>query len=314
MEWPWIPRILCPDFAWPRPIAPKIATMTPPIPHVASRTTRRFWGLIHAFLARFSKVYCSWLGYPFTPPIMDLPFGLILKWSERVRIEEVAAMKMARAAGMPVPRVLSYGEHPSDWRSFSILMTRLPGYELQNSRDPFLLDEEQPWASELGKCLNAMRQWKIPFADKLICSSIGTSVSSQRVPNHDMGPFKSEKEFHEYLLSPASSHSFASSEEYHVTLAQAKRIFDASHRVVFTHGDLYSHNILVDENLCLTGFLDWEAAGWCPEYWEFSAAARFGKGTWWHQGILAMGGDQYLAEMECDRALNKLTADAYVSW
>ena len=34
---------------------------------------------------------------------MDLPFGLILKWSDRTRIEEGIAMQMARAAGMPVP-------------------------------------------------------------------------------------------------------------------------------------------------------------------------------------------------------------------
>lgn len=64
---------------------------------------------------------------------MELPFGLVLKWSDRTSIEEAAAMQMARAAGMPVPKVLSLGEHPNGSynRFFSILMTRLPGIPLK---------------------------------------------------------------------------------------------------------------------------------------------------------------------------------------
>jgi hypothetical protein len=44
---------------------------------------------------------------------MKLPFGLILKWSDRTRVEEVVAMRMARTAGMPVPRVLCCVEQPA---------------------------------------------------------------------------------------------------------------------------------------------------------------------------------------------------------
>jgi len=63
-------------------------------------------------------------------------------------------MQMARAAGMPVPRVLCYGEHPDSWRSISILMTRLPGWELNNSSDKLVLEEEGPWVEELQRCLD----------------------------------------------------------------------------------------------------------------------------------------------------------------
>jgi hypothetical protein len=46
-------------------------------------------------------------------------------------------MQMARAAGMPVPKVISCGEHPNEpYNHFwSILMTRLPGISLENSYD-----------------------------------------------------------------------------------------------------------------------------------------------------------------------------------
>ncbi|KIW14742.1 hypothetical protein PV08_07526 [Exophiala spinifera] len=135
MSNPWVPHILRPDYTWPRPIAAIITDRTPPTPSVSSPPVRRFWGVIHSLLARFSELYCSWTGVPFSRQIMQLPFGLVLKWTERVRIEEVIAMQMARAAGMPVPKVLCYGEHPGSWRPISILMTRLPGIDLYNSFD-----------------------------------------------------------------------------------------------------------------------------------------------------------------------------------
>lgn len=86
---------------------------------------------------------------------MELPFGLILKWGERVRIEEAVAMQMARAAGMPVPKVLCYGENPNDpFQPISILMTRLPGWPLVILSDSFWADEEESWLAPLAKCLD----------------------------------------------------------------------------------------------------------------------------------------------------------------
>lgn len=308
---PWIPRILRPDYTWPRPIAAVIADRTPPVPRVSRPMVRRFWGLIHSLLARFSQLYCSWMGVPASGQIMQLPFGLILKWTERVHIEEVIAMQMTRAAGMPVPKVLCYGEHPGSWRPISILMTQLPGLDLNNSYDQLVLEEEGPWVEELGRCLDAMRAWKSPFG-KRICSALGTSIPSQRVPKHSMGPVENEEQLHEYLLSVASPHGFKSTEDYEQALAKAKRISTMPHRVVFTHGDFKAHNILVDYEGHLSGFLDWESAGWCPEYWEFTTAMRFGKNTWWYQVASTLGGNQYLAELECDVALNSLTVDSYI--
>ena len=41
-----------------------------------------------------------------------------------------------------------------------------------------------------------------------------------------------------------------------------------NHRVVLTHGDLSPRNIMLQDNK-ITGLLDWEVAGWFPEYWEY---------------------------------------------
>ena len=69
---------------------------------------------------------------------------------------------------------------------------------------------------------------------------------------------------HSYLLKPASSYSFASGGKYEETLALAKRTEKTIHRVIFTHGDSKEHNILVDEDDNLTGWLDWNRLAGAP--------------------------------------------------
>ncbi len=43
---------------------------------------------------------------------------------------------------------------------------------------------------------------------------------------------------------------------------------------VFTHGDLWPGNIIVNERYCIVAILDWESAGWFPDYWEYSQMMR----------------------------------------
>lgn len=245
--------------------------------------------------------------------VIQLPFGLVLKWTDRTRLEEALAMGMARKAGMPVPRVLSCGDHPYDpLRKFSILMTRLPGWPLNNSDETLDLEAEEPWLGQLKDCLDTMRSWKSPFGDHRVYSVKDSSIKSARVPRHLMGPFENEEELHEYLLSTRSDHAFKSREEFEQTLIIAKQINDLKHRIVFTHGDLLAHNILIDKEGSLSGILDWESAGWCPEYWDFTTMMRWGKDSWWYQVHSHLGGHRYLDELRCDKAINKLTVDSYI--
>lgn len=41
--------------------------------------------------------------------------------------------------------------------------------------------------------------------------------------------------------------------------------------IVFTHGDFYPRNIMVKDGH-VKAIIDWEMAGWYPEYWEFAKA------------------------------------------
>lgn len=52
------------------------------------------------------------------------------------------------------------------------------------------------------------------------------------------------------------------------------------HEIVFTHADLNPRNILIDKvaipggkkSWRVTGIVDWETAGYYPEYWDFTKA------------------------------------------
>lgn len=42
-----------------------------------------------------------------------------------------------------------------------------------------------------------------------------------------------------------------------------------AYRSVFTHADLHPSNIVIDRGR-LSGLVDWECAGFYPEYWEYT--------------------------------------------
>ncbi|KAJ5559103.1 hypothetical protein N7535_009032 [Penicillium sp. DV-2018c] len=156
-----------------------------------------------------------------------------------------------------------------------------------------------------------MRGWTNPWGGKRICSLLGTPIRSVRVPDHFAGPFESEEEFNEYLIRPSWSGGFSSESAYNDALSLAKGMGMMSHRIVFTHGDLKPHNILV-RGSHITGFLDWESAGWYPDYWDFTTALRFTREEiWWYSFVLGLGGGVYSAELECERALTSLTSASY---
>ena len=72
----------------------------------------RFWGFVHHYLRSFSHSYRDWVGIPFNNQVAELAFGLILKWSDSTRLEEVLTMQVTRKAGLPVPNVICFGDHP----------------------------------------------------------------------------------------------------------------------------------------------------------------------------------------------------------
>ena len=252
------------------------------------------------------------MGIKYDNQIIPLPFGLVLKWSDGTRLEEALAMQVARAAGFPVPKVVCYGDHPHmPHAPISILMTRIPGKELGQVYETMSDHEKESVLSEVKACLDAMRKWTNPWGRDHICSISGGAIRSVRVPFHLVGPCENEQEFNKCLISAAQPPDSEYGDDFETLLIRARRMQSLSHPIVFTHGDLKHHNLMVDKGH-LTGFIDWESCGWQPDYWDFTTALRFArKEFWWHDFAMKLGGDKYLVELDCDRALNNLTSSSY---
>jgi hypothetical protein len=309
------PRILLPTFTWPHRVlgAVDIATTIPPTPRLFGPALRRVIGVLHHHLRSFSYYYCHWCGIPFDNQIAALPFGLVLKWSDGTRLEEVAATMLARSAGFPVPKIISSGEHANTPHApVSILMTRVPGKDLGETGmyERMTDGERESIFTELHCMLQVMRKWEHPLGGQ-ICSVFGTAIRSVRVPGHAVGPCGSESEFNDHLFSSVSGHGFGSREDFEETRKTAERLRDMRHAVVFTHGDLKNHNVMVLDGH-VSGLLDWESTGWYPDYWEFTTPLRFGpRDFWWNKWVWSLGGEVYAKELDCEKALVPLTVDSW---
>lgn len=137
-----------------------------------------------------------------------------------------------------------------------------------------------------------------PWDKNRICYLVGNPIRSIRVPRHSIGPFESEEKLNEYLIWPARSNGFKSDSEYQEARDTAAKNKKLPNRIVFTHGT--HHNIMVMGGR-ITGFIDWESAGWYPEYWDFTTTLRFTRREFWRYNfVLELGDDAYLAELDAE--------------
>lgn len=316
---PWLqqitPPILRPDFTWRHRALGHVplANQLLPRPAYARGLTLRLVGRVHDFLLLFSRYYCAWFHFPCSAAMASLPFGLVLKKSDGTSLDEVQAMRAVRAAGIPAPKVIAYGDHPdTPWAPISILMTRLPGEEMGEVYEYLEPEEQEAVEAELATILGAMRSWTNPYGENRICSISGGAIRSVRVPGHKMGPYAAEAEFTAHLLSTASSNSFDSAADFEKSLATARTMEALKHDMVFTHGDFYMHNILIHDGH-ISGLIDWETAGWYPDYWEFTTPLRWASQLHeWRHLLLRLSSNAYERELEAERAIRALTVDSWI--
>ncbi|KII85420.1 hypothetical protein PLICRDRAFT_178495 [Plicaturopsis crispa FD-325 SS-3] len=149
-------------------------------------------------------------------------------------------------------------------------MTPLPGVHLTHAWDTLSAAQKDGIRKQLEGYLRIMRRARSPSR---ICSLSGGPIFSPRVPLNIIGPYDTEEEFHRRrrLLEVASPIGF-SGPSYEDTLALAGSMRH-DHETVFTHGDLMHWNILV-HNGRISGIIDWETAGWLPDYWEYATMLR----------------------------------------
>ncbi|TGO53508.1 hypothetical protein BCON_0122g00250 [Botryotinia convoluta] len=201
-----------------------------------------------------------WLLTPRAVSVTRVPFGLYIKQTTRSGLNEPNALKLIEQyTSIPAPRFVDVAEHGDE---NYLVMTRVRGQQLRRIYHLMSYTERNCLADDLAGYVAQLRKIPNPTA-YMISDTLGGPVFDHRIPNNGIGgPFNTEADFNNFLVGHIDSTPDRALGEENVP---------RNHRSVFTHSDLHWSNILVDQGK-LSGTIDWECAGFLPEYWEFTKA------------------------------------------
>ncbi|KAI0354170.1 hypothetical protein OH77DRAFT_1426192 [Trametes cingulata] len=291
--------------------------------------------------------------------IRMLPFGLVLKrMSGSPYIEAENIRFIAANTSIPVPRILDAVDFVETNIGHSspeglILMTRIEGQrldewisnhairppgeqELLDQLDYYLsiddtkgiaatLEKLQPMpmpilnmsdadaalVQDLRDVFTELRS--LPPPSPAVTGLSGRPLKCNRAGEAKLiGPFKDQQEFKDFLFAQAST------TRMNMLRRLAKPVNAKQHRICFTHADIAARNILVKDGR-LAGILDWEFAGWYPEYWEYTSMdAQLGlehlSRQFWDVVQPFGPGEPYREELALERALCRCTGSFVVPY
>ena len=119
------------------------------------------------------------------------------------------------------------------------------------------------------------------------------------------GPFYSAYEFHLWLRNGFTGRDPFEAGEKSNQEADIDRMCQIQDRrdyaTKLTHGDFNSQNIIVRNNK-IAGIIDWEMAGWYPDYWEYTSAWHVNAcDDFWRPEVESiLEGHRYAVELEAD--------------
>ncbi|PWY95706.1 kinase-like protein [Aspergillus sclerotioniger CBS 115572] len=198
--------------------------------------------------------------------VWSLGSNLVLKErsSQAPNFEAANLQFLKKETTIPVSTVVEDWEEEND-ECYFLLMRRIPGSPLSNLWPDLTISEKENIAQQTANYLMQLRKLQ---SDKL--QSLGGK------PLYSAFLFQDE---HDVPHGPISSDDDLWSE---LELALEGVPDDARQRLrdrmpsaapyTFTHGDLASVNIMVDDDRDLAGIIDWEASGYFPVWWEFTSA------------------------------------------
>jgi hypothetical protein len=126
----------------------------------------------------------------------------------------------------------------------------------------------QPRRKLLLKNLLAIKQLRLlePPQRGAVASAEFKQCLDYRIGYTPIGPFLNHEEFHSFLRG-------------HVPLESCTKVYGESvtrchtrqYRTSFSHADLFPRNTIVRDGKNVA-IIDWQFAGWYPEYWEYIKA------------------------------------------
>ncbi|KAI0554545.1 kinase-like domain-containing protein [Xylaria curta] len=256
------------------PPPPPVLLPLPESPHILSSPSEA-----HDIHPRFedSSPLLPWKPRMDDPCIISKQFGAevrlddgkILKTGSRVSPAEEAALRMVKQyTTIPVPDVYKSDYADVDDQPWGkIWMEHLQGSSLSETWDNLDDAAKERICRELWGFVEQLRSIpKPPELERFYQCGADGSVS-QDVLLDNLG-------FPVPLLDDKSLRNRINERYIHFGGASYREnlldYLPQSNVSVFTHNDLAPRNVLIDEAGKITGLVDWELAGWYPDYWEYA--------------------------------------------
>lgn len=188
-----------------------------------------------------------------------------------MRLEEAQTMRAVRQVfannEVPVPEVFG-------WRKYGdlnfIYMSLIPGQTLREAWPTLFEADKTLICSDLSRIVRELRRVSQGTSGKRFIGSINGGVVQDRFfkLDYEEGPFQTIKSFNDWFLAAATHQRPGPGG---VTGPYREFLPDTGY-IYFTHGDLTLGNIIISDGpgpRRIAGIIDWEQAGWYPEYWEY---------------------------------------------
>ncbi|KAM0557028.1 hypothetical protein ACHAPJ_005708 [Fusarium lateritium] len=206
--------------------------------------------------------------------IETLSLVVKINYESHLNLEEVQTMWAIRKAfpnnDVPVPEVLGWRKY--DDRVF-LYMSLVPGETLRDAWSSLTANDKASLQTKLRDIVGFLR--RLTQTPEII-GSVNRGPLQDRFFRIDdeKGPLSTIKEFNDWLFAIATRQDPQPGKEIQgLDHPDMYRDMLPDHgNIYFTHGDLTLGNIMVSgspDSYVITGIIDWEQAGWYPEYWEY---------------------------------------------
>lgn len=215
-------------------------------------------------------------------------FNVCIKIKPDENLSEAHAIQfVASHTSIPVPKVYYAFTHRG--ASF-IVMSHIKG-QMAGYQWPARTEESKARILEqLRAMIMELRSVPLPEGTRVASIDDGPFYDCRLPSRLYWGPYATVREFHEALVDNIDWDSDCSQVPELAELLAFYR--QAEDKLVLTHGDLSSFNILVRGDR-VVGIVDWETAGWFPAYWEYTCARYVNpQNAFWADPV-----DQFLTPM-----------------
>ncbi|TVY35454.1 hypothetical protein LSUB1_G005608 [Lachnellula subtilissima] len=222
------------------------------------------------------------------------PFSMVMKYGTQIQLYEASTLRfIAEKTSIHVPKVYCAFEHRG--MKF-ILMEFVRGRRLKDIWDRTSPTGRQELLTQLKEHFVELRNIPHPRPGAICSAEIGP-LFDRRIDMHRrrFGPFECETDFNSFFRCGVTNTDELEvvargygGEKVHEELAKMIAIQNKENRkICFTHGDAHSGNFLVKDGKIVAG-IDFEMAGFYPEYWEYTTAMTTGHPEayhfqWWRQ-------------------------------